>query len=266
MEKPSMARMYDYYLGGTHHTPADRAAAERILAAVPALPVIARANRAFLGRAVRELVTLGVRQFLDVGSGIPTAGNVHEIAQGLAPESRVVYVDIDPEAVAHSNEILRGNEGAAAIQADLAVPAGVIGHPEVARLLDLDRPVALLLMSVLHFVPDEAAVPGVRQLRESLPAGSFLGLTHVAEEAVTRESKDTVDTAYGVTNAATTTPRTRAQILDLFGGWQLLDPGLVWAPLWRPDTGPDATGPDATGPAAIDPAAMPILAGVARKL
>jgi hypothetical protein len=260
MEKPSMARMYDYYLGGTHHTAADRAAAERILAAVPTLPAIARANRAFLGRAVCELVALGVRQFLDVGSGIPTAGNVHEIAQGLDPECRVVYADIDPEAVAHSNEILRGNETAAAIQADLAVPAGILGHPEVTRLLDFDRPVALLLMSVLQFLPDEAAVPAVRELREALPAGSFLGLTHPATEAVTRESSDTVHTAYARTNAATTTPRTRAQITDLFGGWPLLDPGLVWAPQWRPDTDP-ATIDSATA----DPAAMPILAGVAQK-
>jgi hypothetical protein len=250
-----MARMYDYYLGGSHHTPADRTAAERILAVMPALPAIARANRAFLHRAVRELVGLGVRQFLDVGSGIPTAGNVHEIAQELAPGSRVVYVDVAPEAVAHSNEILSGNEDAAAIQADLGVPGDVLGHPETTRLLDFDRPVALLLMSVLQFVPDEAAVPGVRALREALPPGSYLGLTHVASEAVTPGPKNTVDTVYGGSNAPTTTPRTRAQITDLFGGWPLLEPGLVWAPQWRP----------ADDPGPVDPATMPILAGVAHR-
>lgn len=250
-----MARMYDYYLGGSHHTPADRAAAERILAVMPALPAIARANRAFLTRAVRELVGLGVRQFLDVGSGIPTAGNVHEIAQELAPGSRVVYVDVDPEAVAHSNEILSGNEDAAAIQADLGVPGDILGHPETARLLDFDQPVALLLMSVLQFVPDEAAVPGVRALRAALPAGSFLGLTHVAVEAVTQGPKSTVDTVYSGSNAATTTPRTRTQITDFFGGWPLLEPGLIWAPQWRPGDDP--------GP--VDPATMPILAGIARR-
>jgi hypothetical protein len=255
MESPSMARMYDYFLGGTHHTAADRMAAEQILAVMPALPLIARANRAFLTRAVRELVGLGVRQFLDVGSGIPTAGNVHEIAQELAPGSRVVYVDVDPEAVAHSNEILSGNEDAAAIQADLGVPDDILGHPEVDRLLDFERPVALLLMSVLQFVPDEDAVPGVRALREALPAGSYLGLTHIAAEAVTPGPRTTVDSVYQASNAATTTPRTRAGITEFFGGWPLLEPGLVWAPQWRPGGDP--------GP--VDPAAMPILAGVARR-
>ncbi|GAA2576293.1 SAM-dependent methyltransferase [Winogradskya consettensis] len=253
MDKPSMARMYDYYLGGNHHTPADVAAAERVLVAVPTLKEIARANRAFLRRAVTELTAAGVRQFLDIGSGIPTAGNVHEIAQQHAPDSHVVYVDIDPEAVAHSNELLNGNHGAAAVQADLGDPASILEHPEVERLLDFDRPIALLMLSVLQFLPDTTALPAVRKLRDALPPGSFLALTHPATDALTQGPRDTVDTVYRTTNAPTTTPRSRAEIAALFSGFELLEPGLVWVPLWRPDRDP--------GP--IDPTIMPMLAGVA---
>lgn len=252
MDKPSIARMYDFYLGGNHHTPADIAAAEQVLVAVPTLKEIAQANRAFLRRAVTELTAAGIRQFLDIGSGIPTAGNVHEIAQQHAPDSHIIYVDIDPEAVAQSNELLGGNHGAAAVQADLADPASILQHPEVDRLLNLNQPVALLMLSVLQFLPDETALPAVRKLREALPPGSFLALTHPALDALTPGSRNTVDTVYRRTNAHTTTPRSRTEIAALFAGYELLEPGLVWAPLWRPDHDP--------GP--VDPTTMPMLAGV----
>src|SRR6266536_4281960 len=146
--KPATAaRIYDYYLGGVHNFPADREAARQVIAMYPFIPAAARANRAFLGRAVRFLADAGIRQFLDIGSGIPTGGNVHEIAQGIAPDARVVYVDIDPVAVAESLEILEGNERATAIRANLCSPQVILGHPDVRRLLDLKQPVGLLLVA-----------------------------------------------------------------------------------------------------------------------
>lgn len=255
MDKPSMARMYDYYLGGTHHREVDRLAGDRMLAAIPTMRDIARANRAFLGRAVRHLAGLGVRQFLDVGSGIPTAGNVHEIVAREAPGGHVLYVDLDADAVAYSNEILHDNDDAAAIQADLASPRDILDHPERERLIDLDRPVALLMMSMLQFLPDETVVPAVATLRDALPSGSCLALSHPNVEGVRDDPSGHVSTVYRGTNAATTTPRTRAEISNLFGDFMLLDPGLTWVTHWRPDNDP--------GPA--DPDAIPMVAGVGRR-
>ena len=153
--KPSVARVYDYALGGVHSFAVDREFLRAVEAMLPDVRAVCRANRAFLHRAVRVLVEVGIRQFLDIGSGIPTAGNVHEIAQQAAPEARVVYVDIDPVAVAHSRLILAGNDRAAAIQEDLRHPEAIIGHPATQRLLDFDQPVGLILGVVLSVIPDE---------------------------------------------------------------------------------------------------------------
>nr|BFE71665.1 hypothetical protein GCM10020092_049660 [Actinoplanes digitatis] len=166
--RPSSARIYDALLGGNHNFEVDREAAKRLLSMIPAAGEMARANRAFLNRAVRFLLDAGVRQFLDIGSGIPTVGNVHEIAQSREPGARVVYVDIDPVAVAHAGEILRDNPLATAVQADMRFPQAILDHAEVRKLIDLDRPVGLLLVSMLHFVPDDDAFVAVDRLREAL--------------------------------------------------------------------------------------------------
>lgn len=240
-QKPATAaRIYDYFLGGVHHFPADREAAKKVAAVYPFVPASARANRAFLGRAVRTLVDLGVRQFLDVGSGIPTSGNVHEIAQAMAPESRVAYVDIDPVAVSESLDLLRGNRFAVVVQGDLREPQAILDHPGVRRLLDFSQPVGLLLAAVLHFVPeDELAYRAVDHLVAALPKGSYLVASHVAVE-----SFEPLTVAAGpqedVYRERTATPgktRTRAAVSRFFTGLDLLEPGIVWVDEWRSDPG-----------------------------
>jgi SAM-dependent methyltransferase len=246
------ARIYDYILGGIHNFPADQEAARELIAQFPFVRAASRANRAFLGRAVRELAKAGVRQFLDIGSGIPTAGNVHEVAHEVAPDARVVYVDIDPVAVAESLEILEGNDRATAIRGDLRRPQDILGHPAVRRQLDLDQPVALLLVAVLHFVPDPTqAYDAVARLVGALAPGSFLVVSHAAAETYLPESAlpeadhvkaaastDQLKVADRIYTGKTTTPgmlRTRAQTMRFFSDVELLDPGVVWLQEWRPD-------------------------------
>jgi hypothetical protein len=240
-QKPATAaRIYDYYLGGVHNFPADREAARQVAAVYPFVPGTARVNRAFLGRAVRTLVDLGVRQFLDIGSGIPTSGNVHEIAQAVVPEARVAYVDIDPVAVSESLDLLQDNRFASVIQGDLRDPEVVLDHPGVRRLLDLTEPVGLLLAAVLHFVPeDDLAYRAVDHLVGALPKDSYLVASHVAAE-----SFEPVTAAVGphedIYRRRTATPgtvRDRAAVGRFFTGLDLLKPGIVWADEWRPDPG-----------------------------
>lgn len=233
-DKPSVARMYDYFLGGYHNFAIDRQAADQLTALYPDTPLVMQANRAFLRRAVRFLVAQGVDQFLDLGSGIPTAGNVHEVAQARNPAARVVYVDIDPVAVAHSEAILEDNPNATAIQADARQPEAILAHPEVRRLLDLDQPLAVLLVALLHFVTDDRqAYDLVRALREALAPGGYLVISHASYEHLPREMIARGERLY----AQTPTPlksRSRAAIARFFDGVDLVDPGLVYAPLWRP--------------------------------
>jgi trans-aconitate methyltransferase len=238
-QKPATAaRMYDYYLGGIHNFAADQEAARKVIAQFPFMPVLAQANRAFLRRAVRHLVDAGVRQFLDLGSGIPTVGNVHEIAQEKAPDARVVYVDIDPVAVSESLEILDGNERATAVRADLRSPQAVLDHPGVRRLLDFDQPIGLVLAAVLHFVPEDSqAYDVVAQLVTALAPGSYLVVSHIAAESFMPTS-DQMKTASDVYQRRTTTPvasRNRSEVQRFFAGVELLDPGVVWPHEWRPD-------------------------------
>ena len=260
-QKPATAaRMYDYYLGGIHNFPADRAAAQQIIARFPSFPVVARANRAFLDRAVRYLTNAGIRQFLDVGSGIPTAGNVHEIAEQEAPDSRTVYVDIDPVAVAESLEILEGNEQATAIRADLRDPRGILDHPELRRLLSFDEPIGLLLAAVLHFVPDDTeAYDVVGQLVTALPSGSYLVLSAAAAEsfAPSDESTKAVIDVYRQQTTTSASSRSRSQIERFFAGLEIVEPGVVWLHQW-----PD---PQAPSEFADDPARSGEWAGVGRK-
>src|SRR5687768_6938834 len=178
LTRPSAARVYDYYLGGAHNFAVDRQMAEQAIGLWPDLPLIMQANRAFLRRAVRFCVDAGIRQFLDLGSGIPTAGNVHEVAQSAAPDARVAYVDSDPVAVAYSRTILAENPLTVAVQADLRQPEQVLDHPEVRSLLNFDEPIAVMMVAVLHFVSDSddpAAI--IAGYREVMAPGSFLTIS-----------------------------------------------------------------------------------------
>jgi hypothetical protein len=236
--RPSSARIYDALLGGNHNFAADREAARKLLEAIPYAAELARANRAFLNRAVTYMLDAGVRQFLDIGSGIPTVGNVHEIAQARVPQAKVVYIDIDPVAVAHSEEILKDNPFAVAVQADMRFPDAVLSEPAVADLLDLTQPVGLLLVSMLHFVPDGEAFPAVDQIRGALPPGSFIALSHGVIDTPADASADDISTIYRRTDVTTAAGRTREQIMRFFGPAELVPPGLVWVHAW-PGGGPD---------------------------
>jgi len=253
--------MYDYWLGGWHNFPADQEAARRILELYPDAALGAQSNRAFMRRAVRYLTRAGIRQFLDIGSGIPTQGNVHEIAQQAAPESRVVYVDIDTVAVGESQELLKGNPAATAIRADLRDPGAILADPRLRELLDLDQPTGLLLCAVLHFIPDDDHPHAlVAELVDALAPGSYLAISHVATEAVGPESTS-YQNATGVYRRRTTTgvtARGRAEVEDFFTGLDLVEPGVVWHPLWHPE-------PGAHDPFETEPERSLGWAGVARK-
>lgn len=243
-QKPATAaRIYDYHLGGTHNFAADRAAAKAITEMFPQVPALAQTGRAFLRRAVHYLAGAGVRQFLDIGSGLPTEGNVHEIAQQTVPDYRVVYVDIDPVAVAESLEILEGNDQATALRADVRGARSILDHPKVRGLLDFDQPVGLLLVAVLHFVPDDAEAYGaVNELVGALAPGSYVVLSHATEET-SDVDPDGIKTLHDVYKRQTATPlklRKRPEIARFFDGLEMVDPGLVWPPQWRPEPGDPA--------------------------
>jgi SAM-dependent methyltransferase len=244
IERPSVARMYDYYLGGSHNFAADRAAAQAMVAAVPEAPLMAQANRAFLRRVVHTLAGAGVRQFLDIGSGIPTVGNVHEIAQKVDPDSRVVYVDVDPVAVAHSREILAGDDRTAVVQEDLRRPEQILAHPEVRRMLDFTQPIAVMIVAVLHFVPDsDRPAEIIRTLRQALPPGSYLVLSQASDEGRARDERAEAERVYQRTDNPLWI-RSRAELTDLFAGFDLVEPGVVWVPQWRPDSPESAEEPE----------------------
>lgn len=231
----SIARVYDYLLGGSHNFPADRAAAGEFLARWPDAAETMNANRAFLGRAVRYLSEhAGIRQFLDVGSGIPTMGNVHEIAQQAAADCRVVYVDNDEVAVLHSQAILSGNENTAVIQADLRRPQEILDHPGLRGMLDLSRPAALLLVAVLHFFPDEEDPARlVAVLCDALAPGSYVVISHGTTDAQPQHVAEAM--AHYARTTAPFQPRGYDDVLRFFGGLALVEPGLVHVSRWRPD-------------------------------
>ncbi|MFB7336727.1 SAM-dependent methyltransferase [Streptomyces adustus] len=235
--RPHPARIYDYLLGGKDNYEVDAQAGERLAAAAPEVRIGLRANRAFLRRAVRHVVGSGVRQILDIGTGLPTSPNVHEIAQEVAPDVRVAYVDNDPIVKAHGDALLSRSGSTSIVLADLRDPQAVVDHPDVRRVIDLDEPVALLLVAVVHFLTD-AEQPGqvVATLRDALPAGSFLVLSHATGDFADRSE------AQAVYNKATATLnlRTRAEVERFFDGFELLEPGLAQVPFWRPDGPPPA--------------------------
>jgi len=238
MARPNAARMYDYWLGGYHNFAVDRAAADAMAAVNPDVPLIARANRAFLQRAVAFLLAQGIDQFLDVGAGLPTRGNVHDIVRQDRPAARVVYVDNDPVAVAHSRVLLERVPTAAAIQADARDPAAILDHPDTRRLLDVTRPVGVLLFTVLHFLPDAAAHGLVRALRAAVAPGSYLAISHGASDPLPTDTLLKGTALYQRSNAPAYA-RPRAEIETFFVGLAPVPPGVVYLPLWRPAS-PDA--------------------------
>jgi hypothetical protein len=245
LERPSIARVYDYWLGGAHNFAADRALANEAVEIMPSLRSAILTNRAFLRRAVRYLASAGVRQFLDLGSGIPTVGNVHEVARQSAPGSRVVYVDLDPVAVAHSRSLLAGDEQVRVLQADIRQPKDVLESAEVKDLLDLDEPVAVLMVALLHFVPDSEDPAGIiAGYRDRLAPGSHLALSQLGTEP--GEEPEGWQ-RYRDLYAASVTPlssRNGAEVAAFFNGFDLVDPGVTRIPLWHPES-PDDLPPDA---------------------
>ena len=255
-ERPSIARIYDFHLGGTHNLPVDREAAREVVAMMPELPGILRANRAFLTRCVGYLAERGVRNFLDLGSGIPTVGNVHEIVQAADPLARVVYVDNDPVAVEHSRRILLGNDRAVAIDGDLRDSVSILADPVVDQLvLGGDGPVAVLMSAVLHFVPDDAeAADLVAAYRDAVPAGSYLAVSHGShrEESAARIGRAAEKYSRKV---APMKLRSLEQVAELLKGFEIVEPGVVYCEQWRP-------GPD-DDPAPVYP--LPQVCALARK-
>ncbi|WP_306748480.1 SAM-dependent methyltransferase [Saccharothrix yanglingensis] len=231
VDRPNAARLYDYYLGGAHNFAVDREYAERSMRHVPAAAMVQH-SRAFLRRAVRECVSRGIRQFLDLGSGIPTAGNVHEVAQQVDPTCRVVYVDHDPTTVAHSRAMLRGNAGAAIAEADIRDVAAVLGAPEVRGMLDLAEPVAVLMVAILPFVPDEDDPAGVvAGYRDALADGSVLVVSHLTCDVQPSVVEELIGVAEGTVMPMVA--RSKAALEVMLDGWELLEPGLVLATRWR---------------------------------
>jgi hypothetical protein len=234
-DTPSAARIYDYLLGGAHNFAADREVADRLLAVQPNVRDIARRNRAFLRRAVLFLVEAGIRQFLDLGSGIPTVGNVHEIAQEVAPESRVVYVDYESVAVAHTQFLLEDNDRAEIVHADVTRPEDVLTAEETRRLLDFRRPVGVLAVTLGHYLPDAvdpAAMFG--HYRDAVVPGSYLALTHLTDDFASVRRDDIVRTMSRTRDGVF--PRSREQVTRMFDGFELVPPGLVTTSGWRPDS------------------------------
>jgi SAM-dependent methyltransferase len=238
--RPHSARMYDYYLGGKDHFAVDRETAEIAMRSWPAVRIAVRENRKFLARTVNYLAgQAGIRQFLDIGTGLPSANNVHEVAQRIAPDCRVLYTDNDPLVLSHARALLRSSPSGrtAYIQADLREPDKILGHPVVADTLDLSRPVALMLVAILHFIPDEDDPAGlVATLLGALAPGSYLVASHVTPEH-DPAGVHGLESAYrkgGVAAQARTVSEFGRMV---FSGLELVDPGLVLVSEWQPDAG-----------------------------
>ncbi|XVV02946.1 SAM-dependent methyltransferase [Actinosynnema sp. CA-248983] len=247
-ERPNVARLYDYYLGGAHNFAVDREFAEQSMKVIPTAEMVQH-TRAFLRRAVRVCVAAGIRQFLDLGSGIPTAGNVHEVAQQVDPTCRVVYVDNDPVTAAHGRTMLRDNPNAAMAEADLRDPDAVLGSPEARSLLDLTEPIAVLIVAILPYLSDdERPADVIARYRSAMAPGSYLVVSHLTADVQPEMVEKLVAVA-----AETMTPimaRSKAEIEPLLAGFDLLEPGLVLAARWRED-GPPATGAETVSYGAV---------------
>jgi hypothetical protein len=235
VRRPSSARIYDYALGGGHNLASDRAAFDELIKIQPKLREMAWTNRAFLRRVVLFMVKSGIRQFLDLGSGIPTVGNVHEIAQKADPETHVVYVDRDDVAVAHSQLLLECNPLATIVEADITRPGLVLRHPDTLRLLDFDRPIGILALTIGHYIQQHEVQEVFGAYRDAVAPGSMLGLSHITDdfeqfnEAVATASKASGDGYF---------PRSKDEIQTLFGDFELCEPGVVPPSIWHPEPVP----------------------------
>jgi SAM-dependent methyltransferase len=255
---PNVARIYDYLLGGKDHFDADRQAGDRLVSLVPAVVRQVRENRRLLARVVRHLASEGIDQFLDIGVGLPTQGAVHEVAHKINPDARVAYVDYDPVVVLHGNALLTQPDRSIVVRGDIRYPAAILSDSRITSHLDFRRPVAVILMALMHFVTDEQDPYGlVATIRDALAPGSYLVLTHVTDDNVPDDLADQAVKLYERSSAALT-PRRKAQVERFFDGFELLDPGVAHDHEWRPD--PDAEPADAApGPAGLG------WAGVGRK-
>ena len=242
---PNVARIYDYLLGGKDNFQVDQEAARELLQAVPDASVAAWDNREFLGRAVRFLSKeAGIRQFIDIGTGLPTRANVHGIAQQCIAEPHVAYIDNDPVVLSHARALLAQQPAVVAVEGDLRAPMQILASPEVQALITFDEPIAVLLVAILHFIRDEENPYGiVKQLKEAMPRGSYLVLSHVTGDHLPPNAADKADALYRQTNAPGII-RSRDAIEHFFDGLQLIPPGLVNVASWRADwlvTGPGRT-------------------------
>jgi hypothetical protein len=240
--KPNIARVYDFQLGGKDNYAIDRGVGRQILELAPDAPAIAWSNRAFLRRAVRYMIAdAGIRQFVDIGSGLPTQGNVHEVAQDAHPGTRVVYVDNDPVVLVHARALLDTSDATKVIKGDLRRPAEILSSPALSEFIDFDEPVGLLLIAILHHVNDDEGPADITaQLRAALAPGSHLAISHfhnpgsaLPEEAALAEASEKLM----IEKFGTGRFRTGSEIRRFFGDFELLDPGVVPLPLWRPDAG-----------------------------
>ncbi|HEY6494027.1 MAG TPA: SAM-dependent methyltransferase [Trebonia sp.] len=238
-----IARIQDYWLGGKDHFEVDRVAGDEAITQLPDMVASVRNTRAFLGRTVRFLAgERGIRQFLDIGTGMPTAANTHEVAQGIAPESRIVYVDHDPMVLAHARALLTSTpEGRCAyVDADIRDPEKILAA--AAEVLDLGQPVAVVLMAVLQFVPDEADPAAIiSRLMEAVPAGSYLVISHPASD-LQAAAMAGMATRLNQLMAQRVRPRSRDEVTAFFDGLSLVEPGVIRCPEWRPDDPEDAAG------------------------
>ena len=259
MDLPSVARVYDYYLGGSHNFESDRAFGERVVRAMPGLPAILRDNRDFLRRAVRYLCGIGIDQFLDLGSGIPTVGNVHEVAQAALPTARVVYVDHDPVAVAHGRALLEGDDQAVAILGDARDPVDVLATAADTGLLDLDRPVGVLMIALLHFMHDhDKPAEMISGYLGPLAPGSHLAFTHARADG--DQGMRAAANVYDQDRSPSPMRlRSAAEVAALFEGVPMVEPGIVLMPRWRPDPVDDRNGGSAV------PDDYPGFAGLGRR-
>lgn len=234
---PSAARAYDYFLGGSHNFEPDRDFADQVQQVVPWVPNVARLNRSFLHRVLHFYLEQGIHQFLDLGSGIPTAGNVHEVAQERTPGARVVYVDYEPVAHNYAQTLLADNPNATIIQADIRDPSAILDHPDTQRLLDFSQPIGLLMVGVMLFIGPEARPRElVNTYRQRLAPGSYLAISHIADEDADPELQDQVAQLVAAYEQADehVFVRSHAEITSWFDGMELVEPGVTFLPDWRP--------------------------------
>jgi O-methyltransferase involved in polyketide biosynthesis len=260
---PSMlnaARIYDYWLGGKDNFAADRKAADQVVGYAPEVPRLARENRAFLGRVVRFLAAAGIRQFIDIGTGLPTQGHVHEVLRAAAPDARVAYVDHDPVVLVHARALLKDSDRVTVVQGDLRDPDAVLSDPRLLDLIDLERPVAVLLLAVLHLIgDDEQAAQAVARLRAAMAPGSYLAISHaVCRQDEHNEGIAKILKLYNegpMKDSKRSVLRAETDVLAFFGDMEFVAPGFVPLTDWRPDPGESAQ----------PPASIWTIGGVARK-